>query len=395
MRIEHIETVACDAGWRNYHYLKVVTEGGVVGWAEYDEAFGTPGLTAVIDKLAPSLIGKSAAQHEVIYGQMAAMLRPSPYGLSASAQGAFENALLDAKAKTLGIPCYELLGGKHRDSVPVYWSHCATWRIAHPGHYRPPIVDLAGVIKAGQDARELGVSAVKTNLFYDIESKPRQYHAGFGSPYAPSLNYDKKLFGSVRDHLAALREGLGPDIDILIDLNFNGRTEGFVSMIEALRDFPLFWVELDTYNPQAMAYIRQRSHAPIAACETLYGARQFLPYLQAQSMDVAIVDAVWNGVWQSMKIAALADTFDVNIAPHNFYSHQATMMNVHFAAAAPNLRIMETDIDRLAWDDEIVTHVPRIVNGAIEVPDAPGWGCDPIEEALRAHPPKAKAHLGV
>jgi L-alanine-DL-glutamate epimerase-like enolase superfamily enzyme len=89
-----------------------------------------------------------------------------------------------------------------------------------------------------------------------------------------------------------------------------------------------------------------------------------------------------------MKMATLADTFDVNIAPHNFYSHHATMMNVHFAAAVPNLRIMETDIDRLSWDDEIVTHVPRIVNGAIEVPDSPGWGCDPIEAALRAHPPK-------
>lgn len=395
MRIEHIETFACDAGWRNYHYLKVVTEGGAVGWAEYDEAFGTPGLTAVIEKLAPKLIGKSVAQHEVIYGQLAAMLRPAPYGLSAEAQGAFENALLDAKAKTLGIPCYELLGGKHRDSVPVYWSHCATWRIAHPSHYGPPIVDLTGVIKAGQDARELGVSAVKTNLFYDIDSKPRQCFTGFGSPYAPSLNYDKKLFSSVRDHLTALRQGLGPDIDILIDLNFNGRTEGFVNMIEALRDFPLFWVELDTYNPQAMAYIRQRSHAPIAACETLFGTRQFLPYLQAQSMDVAIVDAVWNGVWQAMKIAALADTFDVNIAPHNFYSHHATMMNVHFAAAVPNLRIMETDIDRLAWDDEIVTHVPRIINGSIEVPDTPGWGCDPIEKALQAYPPKPKGHLFV
>jgi len=393
MRIQHIDTFACDAGWRNYHYLRIVTESGVVGWAEYDEAFGTPGLTAVIEKLAPLLIGQSAAQHEVIYGQLAAMLKPAPHGLSAEAMGAFENALLDIKAKRLGIPCHELLGGKHRDHIPVYWSHCATWRIAHPNHYTPPIRNLQGIIQAGKDAHALGVHALKTNLFHDIDQIPCQYLAGFGKPYAPSLNYDKRLFHSVREHLAALREGAGPDMDILIDLNFNARTEGFVSMIQALRDIPLFWVELDIYNPPAMAWIRQHSHAPIAACETLFGTRQLLPYLQAQAIDVAIIDAVWNGVWQAMKMAALADTFDVNIAPHNFYSHHATMMNVHFAAAVPNLRIMETDIDRLPWDDEIVSHVPRIINGTIAVPDTPGWGCDPVETALRAHPPKP--HLGL
>jgi L-alanine-DL-glutamate epimerase-like enolase superfamily enzyme len=80
--------------------------------------------------------------------------------------------------------------------------------------------------------------------------------------------------------------------------------------------------------------------------------REFLPYFREQAMDVAIIDAVWNGVWQAMKIAAAADAFEVNIAPHNFYGHLATMMNAHFAASAPNLRIMEVDIDRLPWDEQ-------------------------------------------
>ena len=64
-------------------------------------------------------------------------------------------------------------------------------------------------------------------------------------------------------------------------------------------------------------------------------------------MDVAIIDTPWNGVWQSMKIAASAEAHEVNVAPHNFYGHLCTMMNAHFSAAVPNLRIMETDIDRL------------------------------------------------
>jgi L-alanine-DL-glutamate epimerase-like enolase superfamily enzyme len=110
-------------------------------------------------------------------------------------------------------------------------------------------------------------------------------------------------------------------------------------------------------------------------------------------VDVAIIDTPWNGVWQSMKIAALAEAHEVNVAPHNFYGHLCTMMNAHFAAAVPNLRIMETDIDRLAWDDELVSHAPLYDNGHLVLPDRPGWGTEPNEAAIRARPPKALGGL--
>jgi L-alanine-DL-glutamate epimerase-like enolase superfamily enzyme len=78
-----------------------------------------------------------------------------------------------------------------------------------------------------------------------------------------------------------------------------------------------------------------------------------------------------------MKIAAAADAHEVNIAPHNFYGHLATMMNAHFAAATPNLRIMEVDIDRLPWDKEVFTKAPRFEDGHLVVPNEPGWGTEP------------------
>jgi len=81
------------------------------------------------------------------------------------------------------------------------------------------------------------------------------------------------------------------------------------------------------------------------------------------------------------------------VAPHNFYGHLCTMINAHFAAAVPNLRIMETDIDRLPWDDELVTHPPEYVDGHLLVSDRPGWGTEPVEEAIRAHPPKTRGGL--
>src|SRR5262249_48047846 len=115
--VKSVETLACDAGWRNYHFVKIVTEDGITGWSEYDEGFGAPGVTAAIERLSARVVGKNAFQHERIYAELFSATRPAAGGVVALALGAIENALLDVKAKALGVPCYELLGGKIRDRV--------------------------------------------------------------------------------------------------------------------------------------------------------------------------------------------------------------------------------------------------------------------------------------
>jgi L-alanine-DL-glutamate epimerase-like enolase superfamily enzyme len=394
-RVTRIETLACDAGWRSYHFVKLATEDGIVGWSEYDEGFGAPGVTAAIERLATRVTGQPVGDHERIYAELYAATRPAAGGVVALAMGAIENALLDAKARCLGVPCYQLLGGRVRERIPVYWSHCATWRINHSAWYKPAISDLEGVRAMGREVRAKGFNACKTNIFmYDAQGRnPRGYRPGFGSPNTPALNVDRRVLANLRVHLEALREGTGPEIDILLDLNFNAKTEGFLRILRALADVDLFWVEIDSYVPEALATIRRQSPHPIASCETLLGLREFMPYFRAQAMDVAIVDTPWNGVWQSMKIANLAEAQEVNVAPHNFYGHLCTMMNAHFAAAVPNLRIMETDIDRLDWDHELFSHVPEYVDGQLVMPQRPGWGTEPVEEAIRARPPKAGSGL--
>jgi len=390
-RVTRLETLACDAGWRNYHFVKLVTEDGIVGWSEYDEVFGAPGVSTAIERLAARVVGQPVGDHERIYAELYAATRPAAGGVVALAMGAIENALLDAKARTLGVPCYQLLGGRLRERIRVYWSHCATWRINRADWYKPAITDLDGVRAIGREVREKGFTACKTNIFlYDAQGRnPTAWRPGFGAPNAPELNVERRVLHDLRMHLDALREGTGPDIDILLDLNFNAKTEGFLKMLRAIADLDLFWVEIDSYVPEALATIRKQSPHPIASCETLLGLREFMPYFREQAMDVAIIDTPWNGVWQSMKIANLAEAQEVNVAPHNFYGHLSTMMNAHFAAAVPNLRIMETDIDRLAWDDALFTHAPEYVDGHLVMPQRPGWGTEPVEEAIRAHPPKA------
>ncbi|HZB90128.1 MAG TPA: mandelate racemase/muconate lactonizing enzyme family protein [Stellaceae bacterium] len=393
MKVRAIETLHCDAGWRDYHFVKLSGEDGIVGWSEFDEGFGSPGVTAAIARLSERVVGKSAMDHERIYAELYALTRPAAGGVVAEAMGAIENALLDAKAKALGVPCYALLGGKVRERIPVYWSHCATWRINQPKFYQPAITDLDGVKRMGAEVREKGFRALKTNIFVPEGGKLTGWRPGFANPFFPELNVDRSVLKGLRAHLEAFRDGAGPEIGLLLDLNFNAKTEGYLKILRAIADLDLFWVEIDSYSAEALATIRRHSPFPISSCETLFGIREFLPYFREQAMDVAIIDTVWNGVWQAMKIAALAEAHEVNVAPHNFYGHLCSFMNAHFAAAVPNLRIMEIDIDRLPWDHELFTRLPEIVDGHVIVSDAPGWGTEPNEAAIRAHPPKGGAGL--
>jgi len=388
MKIEKIETLHADAGWRNYHFVRITSDAGVTGYSEYDEAQGTAGLTTIIEQCARLVIGEDPLAHERIFAKLKGFLRQAFTGVSVCAAGAIENALLDLKAKHLGVPCYELLGGLVRDRVRVYWSHCATWRISRPQFYSPGITDLDGVRALGTEVRRRGFTGLKTNIFTYDGDKPRSYAPGFGWPFDPARNIDNKVLKDLRMHLEALREGAGEDVEILLDLNFNATTEGYLKILRYLEDFSLFWAEIDTDHPEALAHIRSRSPHPISSCETLIGGPAFAPYFAHQSVDVAIIDAVWNGIWQSAKIAAQADAHGVNIAPHNYYGHLSTFMNLHFSAATTNLRIMETDIDRLAWDDELFTFAPEIAESEMLVPDRPGWGTEPDEEGLAKHPAK-------
>jgi galactonate dehydratase len=388
MRITEISSRHAAAGFRTFDFLKISTDTGVVGWSEYSESYGGRGITAVIDALAPSLLGRDPRAIEALRAELAGSRRTAPGGVVSQAIGAIENALLDVKARALGVPVYELFGGPVRDRIRLYWSHLATWRVSFAEQMSIPAVrSLDDVVAAAAEVVERGFSALKTNLVC-FDGGPRSYAPGLrGGRGAPELNADRSLVRALGDQLAAIREGAGPAVDLMVDLNVNYRTEGFITMARAMEAFDATWVELDTHDPVALRSVRDRTTVPVASCETLSGRREYRPFLEARAADVVIVDALWNGVGESLKIAAMADAFDVNVAPHNYYSHLATMMSAHFAALVPNLRIMEIDLDVVPWQDQLVTVLPRLVDGHLLVPEGPGWGTEIVEEALLAHPP--------
>ncbi len=393
MRIDHIETLHCDAGWRVFSYLKIGTSDGVVGYSEYNESYGSRGVTGVIEAMTDAVIGSDPMAHEALFSRLYAMTRQAPGGINAQAIAAIENAIFDVKGKILGLPVYALLGGPVRKKLPLYWSHCGTYLFNESTASligQPMLKSLDDIAALGERVRASGFNALKCNLYQFSGDEPTIHFPGFARtenhPGAPELNADIGLINDLKRQMQAFRDGAGGDMGILVDLNFNFKPEGYLQIIRALEEFGLFWYEMDIFNPEALAMIRRQANVPVASCESLYGIREFRPYFSAQAMDVAIIDVPWNGIWQSYKIAAMADAHEVNVAPHNFYGHLCSMMSAHFCAAIPNFRIMEIDIDDVPWKDELVTHPPRIENGELILSERPGWGTDIDEKVVAAHP---------
>ena len=164
MKITSVESLHADAGQRDFDFLKISTDDGIVGWSEYNESFGGPGVSAVIEKLAPVIVGKDPRAWESLVALMYAVRRPASGGVIQQAIGAIENALLDIKAKALGIPVYELLGGPVRERIRLYWSHCGTYRLAWPAEMQiPPLRTLQDVVNLGKEVVAEGFTVTRSS----------------------------------------------------------------------------------------------------------------------------------------------------------------------------------------------------------------------------------------
>jgi galactonate dehydratase len=392
MKIAGLETLHADGGWRNFCFLKLTTDDGLIGWSEYNENFGAGGVTELIGRFAPLVAGMDPRAVGRISASLHALTRMAAGGLNNQAIAAIENACLDVKAKALGVPVYALFGGPFRDRITLYWSHCGSFRTWRRDVFEQklglkPIRTLDDIAALGKDVVARGYRNLKTN--------PMSFKAGQvfdpGFRMLPGMldrHPDRALIDGMREVIAAFRQGVGPHTGIQFDINFNQRTEGFLRIAKALEEFNLTWLEIDIHDPQALALIRRSTATPIASLETIHGLKNYRPYFEAYAVDTAVVDVPWNGMFESVRIATLADAYEVNVAPHNFTGHLASFMSAHFCAAVPNFRIMEYEVDDVPWKDALVTATPRIENGEMLIPTAPGWGADVNEDAVRAHPPQ-------
>lgn len=387
MRIRAIETFHCDAGWRPWTFVKISTDSGLIGWSECTTSHGSPrGVEGVVRDLAPLLVGDDPRDVERLYWLMHSRTRQSPGGVASTAIAGIENALIDIKARALDVRACDLFGGPVRERIPLYWSHAATTRIRAAGLVQqPPIRSLDDLGGFGEEVKESGYRAVKTNIGI-LDDSLTIYMPGFAkSPGWPELNIDSEILKAVEAWISAMRSACGPDIDLIIDLNFNFRLEGLERIVRRLEPYGLLWVELDSYDSTGLGRLRQAVSTPICSGENLYGPSQYRPYLESAAMDVVSVDVAWNGLIRALQIASLANTYDRNVTPHNYNGHLATSISGHFAALVPNLRLVEFDVDDVPWREEVFTGAPLIDDGHLLLPDEAGWGIAVNEDVLKEH----------
>ena len=390
MKVTQVETFFCEAGWRPWIFVKITTDTGPIGWSEVTDSHGSPlGLKGCIETLAKkTVIGSDPRNINAIFWDLYRHTRQTPGGLIQKAIAAIENALWDIKAKDLGVPVYELFGGKVRDKIELYWSHCATTRVRASHHVgQPAINNLDDLGRFCSDVvTKSGYTACKANIFDFTGDSPQVYMPGFQGPAGTvERNPSKHILKCIDIQLKTMREALGSDFGICLDLNFNFNLEGCQRVLEIVEKYDLLWLEMDHFDPKALEKITHSTSVCVASGENLYGLRQFEPFLQDHSMNVALIDVIWNGMIESRKIAEMAEIHETNLAPHNYYSHLSTLISAQFCITTPNLRIMEVDVDDVPWREELITDIPSIENGYLELSNKPGWGADINEEVLRKH----------
>jgi len=386
MKITQIDTFVVDAGWRPWQFVAVRTDAGIIGYGECSDGRNPYGIVGTVRDFEPILIGRDPRPVELLYWDLYRMARQSPGGIAAKAIAGIELALWDIKAKALGVPVYELVGGPLRDRQQVYWSHCGTSRAGHAALIGvPPLRTMDDLFRLGEEVVRRGYRALKTNIVFPGDPA-RTYFAGFGGePGTTDQNVSPEMLRHIETQIGTLRRAVGRDVGIALDLNFNFKPEAAMRICRALESFGMMWVELDMYDAAALREVKDAASMPICSGENLYGLRGYRPYFEARAMDLVMIDVPWNGFAQSRRIADLAESYELNIAPHNYYSHLSTLQSAHLCACVPNVRSMEIDVDDVPWKDELVDAPPVIEDGHVVIPTRPGWGADLNEAVARTH----------
>jgi galactonate dehydratase len=354
MKIASIETYLARLGSRNVPFVRVLTDEGLYGIGEAYSVGPDQATVRAIADLAEWLIERDPLDLEGLWQLMYAGSRfPGGSILNAAISG-IEHALWDIKGKALGVPVYQLVGGKCRDKVRVYQS---------VGGDTPRVL--------AENARRLveqyGYTALKMFPFYR------------GEP----LWHDMGLSAVLKDaeaRIRAVRQAVGDEVDIALDAHaqvFSPSTA--LSLCQVLAPYnPLFLEEpLRPENREAMGYLREKAPIPIATGEQLYTKYEFRDLMAHQGADIIQPDiCVVGGLWEMKKVAALAEAEYVTVAPHNPCGPVATAVNVHFALSTHNFLILEYRPDD-APDRRAVVDEPMVLeNGYLTAPTRPGLGVE-------------------
>ena len=390
MRIIKVETVRT-VNIPRWVWVRVHTDQGIIGLGE-STGVSAPTEAHIRTELAPYLLGKDPMQIASLHEGMQERGRIGPNGIAEwRAISAVDIALWDIVGQATGQPIHQALGGRVRDSIPIY-NTCADWRYAvrsgsgalnlsTPGEQETAAGrydDLQGFLTdAGAVAESLlgeGVKAMKIWPFDQFAQKTNGQHISL-----EDVNRGLEPFRKIR-------ERVGYRMEIMAELHGMWNIPSVVRIVKALEEYEPYWVEDVTTpdNVEGLRQVQDRTHLPVLGSETLAGAEAYRPMLSSGAIRILMFDTTFvGGFTEARRVMSLAESHKVPATPHDCNGPVNLFAGIHLCMHAPNAFIQETT---RAFIHEVygrvVDRLPHIENGVAFAPEDPGIGTALREDFL-------------
>ena len=354
----------------NWMFVRITTNTGEYGWGEASTQYKDAGVTAEIAEFAKYLIGKDPFQIEHIWTSLYRRVTWTGGAVTMSAISGIDLALNDLKAKSLGIPVYELLGGKVRDDIRAYAN----------GWFDPTEDD-----GLGSGALTIDDFARRSAELVDEGWQAMKFY-----PFAGPQVIDPERMEHGVALVKAVREAVGGSIEVAVDVR--GRLDIWSARRAArlIEDYNVAWLEEPILwdNIDALAALARDINIPISTGEQLYNRWDFRPLIESHAASVIQPDICHaGGITELRKIASAAETYYVSVAPHNSNGPISTVASLHLDLVIPNAFMQEIFVSFLGAYEAVLTNMIPIADGRATVPDGPGWGTEIDVTALEAFPP--------
>ena len=361
----------------NWTLLKIYSDEGVAGVGEATNWPGSPIIHEAAKHVGRRIIGLDPMQTDFIWTKLYRALNwIGPYGASMCAISGIDMALLDLKAKKLGVPMYELLGGCYRKDILLY----ANYWFTGGGHNADDYAAQARKVK------NAGFTGLKFDPFA---------HTNY--LYGENLSSNLTLAPAQQD-LAfevskAVREAVGPDFDIMIETHAMLNHRVAVKMAERLAALNIAWYEepAGPESSQTLRALRERIPSDVSICvgERHYTRFGIRPLLEKYVCDILMPDITRCGGPSELKrMATMAESYNVLIAPHNPNGPLSTLASAHGCASIPNFFRQEFMFNDVSWRDTVIDHpiAGMISGGCLHLSERPGLGVDLVEDEMENHP---------
>lgn len=363
MRIVDVKTYVLGTAWRNLTFVEVHTDEGITGVGEARMLNHTDALLGYLAEAVPNhVLGSDPFQIEDLVFRMMRNDYARPDYVMMSGIAAIEIACWDIMGKALGLPVYQLLGGAVRDRIKAYANGWYTVE-------RTP----EEFAEAARRAVARGYRALKLDPF----------GAGY---YELELEEKRRVVALVE----AVREAVGPDVEILIEMHGRFNPATAIEMARLLEPYRPGWIEepVPPHNLAALKKVADQVTIPVATGERIHTRYDFRELFELQAADIIQPDITHlGGLLETKKLAAWADAYYILVAPHNVCGPVGTAANLHLAACTTNFKIQEHFND---FAEEFVKAaapgVPEVVDGFFPLPSGPGLGVHLDHSVLEQHP---------